>query len=108
MLSNGKITNSILNSIGNTPLLEMNLEHEHEKWHFFAKLEFMNPTGSIKDRIAKYVIEQAEKRGELKSDSIVVEATNIADLAIDIGLIMIFAQEIFKKKSVSDEKSLSW
>jgi cysteine synthase A len=76
MLGNEKITNSILNSIGNTPLLEMNLEHENEKYHFFAKLEFMNPAGSIKDRIAKYVIEHAEQRKELKPDSIVVEATS--------------------------------
>ncbi len=71
-----KPTNSILDSIGNTPLIEMNLKHENENWHFYAKLEFMNPTGSIKDRIAKYVIEHAEKRSELKPDSIVVEATS--------------------------------
>jgi len=67
---------SILDCIGNTPLLEMNVQYENETWHFFAKLEFMNPTGSVKDRIAKYLIEQAEKRGELKSDSVIVEATS--------------------------------
>ncbi len=74
--SDCRITKSILDSIGCTPMIEMNIEHEGEKWHFFAKLEFMNPTGSVKDRIAKYIIEQAEKRGELKPDSIVVEATS--------------------------------
>ena len=70
------ITTSILDSVGNTPLIEMNIKHENELWHFFAKLEFMNPTGSVKDRIAKYVIEKAEKNGELKPNSIIVEATS--------------------------------
>lgn len=74
--SSSKLTTSILDAVGNTPLIEMNLRHENETWHFYAKLEFMNPTGSVKDRIAKYIIEQAEKRGELKPDSIVVEATS--------------------------------
>lgn len=69
-------TKSILDSIGNTPMIELDLEHENETWHFFAKLEFMNPTGSVKDRIAKYIVEKAEKRGELKLDSIIVEATS--------------------------------
>ncbi|MCK4909370.1 MAG: pyridoxal-phosphate dependent enzyme, partial [Planctomycetes bacterium] len=41
-----------------------------------AKLEFVNPSGSVKDRIAKYIIERAEQRGELKKDSIIVEATS--------------------------------
>jgi len=79
MLGHYKLTKSVLESIGNTPLLEMNIEHENQKYHLFTKLEFMNPTGSVKDRIAKYIIEQAEKRGEIKPDSIVVEATSIAD-----------------------------
>jgi cysteine synthase A len=72
----GKTITSILDWIGNTPLIEMNFEHDNETWQFYAKLEFRNPTGSIKDRIAKYIIDQAEKRGELKPDSIVVEATS--------------------------------
>lgn len=71
-----RFTNSILDAVGNTPLLELNLEHEQENWHFFAKLEFLNPSGSIKDRIAKYVIELAEQKNEIKPDSIVVEATS--------------------------------
>ena len=75
-----KITTSILDSIGNTPLIEMNVKHENETWHFYAKLEFMNPTGSIKDRIAKYIIEQAEKslRKGKKSKSPVAASRCIA------------------------------
>ncbi|MEO0091147.1 MAG: cysteine synthase A [candidate division WOR-3 bacterium] len=71
-----KPVTSILDTIGNTPIVELNLEHNTENWKIFAKLEFLNPTGSIKDRIAKYVIEQAEKRKELNQNSIIVEATS--------------------------------
>lgn len=84
---------SILDTIGNTPLIEINLEYDNEKWHFFAKLEFLNPTGSVKDRIAKYIIEQAEKRGELKPGSIVVEATSGNT---GIGLAMVCAVKGYK------------
>src|SRR5512136_1230516 len=67
---------SVLDCIGNTPMMEMNVRHENQNWHFFAKLEFMNPSGSVKDRIAKYIIEKAEKNGQLKADSIIAEATS--------------------------------
>ncbi|MCX7784655.1 MAG: cysteine synthase A [candidate division WOR-3 bacterium] len=67
---------TVLDAIGNTPLIELNIKYENENWRIFAKLEFLNPTGSIKDRIAKYVIEQAESRHELSPNSIIVEATS--------------------------------
>ncbi|MCS7259096.1 MAG: cysteine synthase family protein [candidate division WOR-3 bacterium] len=67
---------SILDAIGNTPLLKVNIEHENEVWHFYAKLEFLNPSGSIKDRVAKYVITLNEANKTLKPDSIIVEATS--------------------------------
>ncbi len=70
------LAHSILDTIGNTPLMEFNFKYDNENWHFLAKLEFLNPSGSIKDRIAKYVIELAEKKNEISSDSIVVEATS--------------------------------
>jgi cysteine synthase A len=70
------IAASILDWVGNTPMMEMTVAHEEREWRFFAKLEFMNPTGSVKDRIAKYIIERAEQRGELGPDSVVVEATS--------------------------------
>jgi cysteine synthase A len=98
--SQKKITSSILDSIGNTPMIEMDIEHENEKWHFFAKLEFMNPTGSVKDRIAKYIIEQAEKRGELKPDSIVMEATSGNT---GIGLSMVCAVKKYRCMIVMPE-----
>ena len=52
--------NNILDAIGNTPLVKLNLK---EGINLFAKLEYLNPGGSIKDRLAKYLIEDAEKRG---------------------------------------------
>ena len=70
------ISQSILDFVGNTPMTELSIEHEGRVWRFFAKLEFMNPTGSVKDRIARYIIERAEERGELKPGSVVVEATS--------------------------------
>jgi cysteine synthase len=91
-LANG-ITTSVLDSIGNTPLSEMKVDYENDTWFFFAKLEFMNPTGSVKDRIAKYIVEQAEQRGELKPDSIIVEATSGNT---GIGLSMIAAVKGYK------------
>ena len=60
---------NILKHIGNTPLIQINK-------HVWAKLESVNPSGSIKDRIAKYMVEMAEKRGELKKGYTVIEATS--------------------------------
>jgi cysteine synthase A len=71
-----RVSASILDFIGNTPLMELDVEHEGRSWRLYAKLEFMNPTGSVKDRIARYIVERAEERGELKPGSVVVEATS--------------------------------
>ena len=67
---------SVLNSIGNTPLQKLNVGFRGQTYGIFGKLEFVNPSGSIKDRIAKYMIEQAEQRGLLGPGSIIVEATS--------------------------------
>jgi cysteine synthase A len=68
------ITN-ILQSIGNTQLLRLN-KINNTKANIFAKLEFLNPSGSIKDRMALYILEQAEKRKELRRGYKIVEATS--------------------------------
>jgi cysteine synthase A len=67
---------SVLNSIGNTPMQKLNVSFQGKTYGIFGKLEFVNPSGSIKDRIAKYIIEQAERRGLLGPGSIIVEATS--------------------------------
>ena len=62
------VSASILDAVGDTPLLEID--------GIFTKLEFMNPSGSIKARIALYMIERAEQRGLLKPGDTIVEATS--------------------------------
>jgi len=67
---------SLLDCIGNTSMLKLDVEFQDRTYSLHAKPEFMNPSGSIKDRIAKYIIEQAEKRGFLKRGYTIVEATS--------------------------------
>ncbi len=64
---------SILDAIGNTPLVRVGKHIDGCPAHLFAKLEFMNPGGSVKDRLAKYLIAQFEKDGALTKDSVLVE-----------------------------------
>lgn len=71
-----EITHSILNLIGNTPLVQIRTLVPHKKVKIFAKLESFNPGGSIKDRTALHMIEMAEQRGELTKDKIILEATS--------------------------------
>ena len=70
------MNNSILNTIGNTPLVEIKKLNSNPKVSVLAKLEYFNPGGSIKDRPALYMIEAAEKSGELKPEKTVLEATS--------------------------------
>lgn len=67
-----------LGLIGNTPLVELvNLKEELKYGaNIFAKLEYFNPAGSVKDRIAKAMIEDAEQKGILKEDSVIIEPTS--------------------------------
>ena len=64
--------------IGRTPLLELTHIEKAEglKAHIYGKLEYFNPAGSVKDRIAKAIIEDAEKTGKLKPDSVIIEPTS--------------------------------
>lgn len=72
------VYNSVTELVGNTPLLRA---HNYEKAsgaqaNLYAKLEYLNPTGSVKDRVAKAMIEQAEKDGKLKPGGTVIEPTS--------------------------------
>ena len=73
-----KILTSIDQVIGNTPILELaNYEKKHDlNAKILAKLEYLNATGSVKDRIAKAMIDQAEKDGILKPNSVIIEPTS--------------------------------
>jgi cysteine synthase A len=67
---------SLLGCIGNTPMLRLSVTYDDGAYCFYGKLEFLNPSGSIKDRIAGYIVEQAEHRGLLKPGYTIVEATS--------------------------------
>lgn len=71
-----RIANSITELIGNTPLVRLNRVTEGAVATVVAKLEFFNPLGSVKDRIAYAMIDAAEKAGEIKSDTVILEATS--------------------------------
>ncbi len=73
-----KIYKGVLGLIGNTPLVEVtNLEkHLGLEATILAKLEYFNPAGSVKDRIAKAMIEDAEAKGQLKEGSVLIEPTS--------------------------------
>jgi cysteine synthase A len=67
---------SILDCIGNTPLVPIQRLTPRAEVHIWAKLEFMNPGGSVKDRIALSMVEAAERDGKLKTGGVIVEPTS--------------------------------
>ena len=74
----GRIYSSVDQLIGNTPLLELcNIERqEGVKARILAKLEYLNPAGSVKDRVAKAMLDDAEAKGRLKPGSVIIEPTS--------------------------------
>jgi cysteine synthase len=67
---------SVLAAIGHTPLVELPLMSPNPAVRLYGKLEMVNPTGSVKDRTAKYLVEDLERRGLLHPDSIILEPTS--------------------------------
>jgi cysteine synthase A len=94
------LTDNILDLIGNTPLLQLKGEK------IFAKAEFLNPGGSIKDRVAMAMLEAAQRDGKLKPDSIIVEPssgnTGIG-LAL-VGRLMGYRVRIVMPEGMSEER----
>ena len=76
MAERSKVYDNVLEAIGDTPIVRLNRVTEGLLSDVFVKLEFMNPGGSVKDRIAKHMIEKAEERGEIKRGGTVVEGTS--------------------------------
>ena len=72
------IYRGIAELVGNTPLVEVvNLEKELRlQATVLVKLEYLNPAGSVKDRVAKAMIEEAEAKGRLNKDSVIIEPTS--------------------------------
>jgi len=96
-----KIFNSIIETIGNTPIVKLNKVIGNTKHQFYAKIEYFNPGGSVKDRVALNFILEAERRGELKPGGTIVEATSGNT---GVGLAMIASLRGYKCIFVMPEK----
>ena len=104
----GKIYDNMVQLIGNTPILHLNKMEALEELdaHIYAKLEGFNPGGSVKDRAALNMIEEAEKEGKLLPGGTIVEGTS-GNTGIGIALVAAvkkYHAEICMQEGVSDEK----
>lgn len=72
----GRIYNNIIDTIGKTPLVRLNKVTDGVQANILLKCEFFNPLGSVKDRIGRAMIEDAEKRGVIKKDTVIIEPTS--------------------------------
>ena len=90
---------TVLDYIGNTPLLSLE--------NIFVKLEQLNPSGSIKDRIAKYIVNKAEKTGRLKKGYTIIEATsgNTGNAFALVGTVKGYNVTVVMPKGLSVERS---
>ncbi|MBF15647.1 MAG: cysteine synthase B [Chloroflexi bacterium] len=92
-----KISSNIITSIGNTPLIDVSQLSPDPKIQIFGKLESANPTGSVKDRVAKYLILNAEREGKISEGSTILEPTSGNT---GIGLAMLGSTRGYKIKVV--------
>jgi len=97
---------NILGAIGNTPMVRINNMNPNPGVELYAKLEGFNPTGSIKDRIALKMVEQAESEGVLKKGKIIIEATsgNTGIGLAMIGTVKGYRVQIVMSSAVSEER----
>jgi cysteinyl-tRNA synthetase len=93
---------NVLDMIGNTPLVQVKRLNPYKKVKILAKLEYFNPGGSVKDRPALQMIEDAEKNGELTKDKIILEATSGNT---GIGLAMVAAVKGYRILLVMSESA---
>ena len=100
------IYENILETIGNTPLVRINRLNPNKNVTIYAKIEGNNPTGSIKDRIALKMIEQAEAEGLLIKGKTIIEPTsgNTGIGLAMIGVVKGYDVEIVMSKAVSIER----
>jgi cysteine synthase len=96
----------LLNLIGNTPLIRLDSFNTPSTVNIYAKLEMMNPSGSLKDRIAKYMIEEAEHSGQLQLGKIIIEASsgNTGISLAMVGAVKGYRTRIFMPESKSVER----
>ncbi|MBN2520169.1 MAG: cysteine synthase family protein [Bacteroidales bacterium] len=106
MVKEIKTYNNILETIGGTPLVRINNLSPKKEVIIYAKLEGFNPTGSIKDRIALHMIEDAEKEGQLVKGKTIIEPTsgNTGIALAIIGIVKDYDVEIVMSEAVSIER----
>ena len=95
-----KVIESILEIIGNTPIVKLDKIFKGLNSSFFAKLEMFNPGGSIKDRVALAMIEAAEKNGKISKNNVIIEPTSGNT---GIGLALVSLSKGYKVKIVMPE-----
>jgi cysteine synthase len=98
---------NILEAIGNTPLVELRNVSPNPRVRIFAKLEGQNPGGSLKDRIAHYMIKAAEESGELTHERIILEATsgNTGIGLAMIGIVKGYEVKVVMPDNLSPERT---
>jgi cysteine synthase B len=101
-----KTADDILQTIGNTPIVRINKLNPNKNITVYAKLEGLNPTGSIKDRIAISMIQQAEAEGKLTKGKTIIEPTsgNTGIALAMIGAVKGYEVEIVMSDAVSQER----
>ena len=98
-------SNKVLDQIGATPMFRIGLGG-NDDMNIYAKAEYLNPGGSIKDRVALFIIEEAEKKGKLKKGMSIVEATsgNTGIAVAMVGLVKGYDVRIIMPENMSDER----
>lgn len=106
MISAGCKSTSILDLIGNTPLIEIKNISVNKNVRILSKAEWFNPGGSVKDRAALRMIEDAEKSGELTHDKIIIDSTsgNTGIAYAMIGAVKGYKVELFVPAGCSEER----
>jgi cystathionine beta-synthase len=105
------IYNNILETIGHTPLVKLNRVGKEYKCNFFAKCEYFNPGGSVKDRIAYRMVLQAEKSGRIKKGDTLIEPTSgntgigiaLAGAVLGYKVIITMPEKMSREKQVTLE-----
>ncbi len=105
-MPNEKRFDNILDVIGNTPIVRLTRVTAGLSCEVYAKLEYFNPSGSIKDRVAKYMIMQAEKDGRVQPGDTIIENSS-GNMAMSLALIAIqrgYHLKVVVRDSISKEK----
>ena len=100
------VTSDVLDSIGNTPMIRLETASAETGCDIFAKAEYLNPGGSIKDRIARHIVLEAERRGELVPGCTIMEVTsgNTGIALAMVGAMRGYAVTIVLPRTVSVER----